>query len=109
MRALLRARALLLLLAAALLAAAPLAGIEAAPARAAECNGDECQGPPPAPEDPAPGTTVVEGPPNPPVHFPAARCPRGKHRVVRHGKPRCVAKSHSRRRFARHGREAEQA
>jgi hypothetical protein len=39
-------------------------------ANAAECEGDECQGPPIAPEDPIPGTAVVEGPPNPPVHYP---------------------------------------
>jgi len=43
-----------------------------APVRAAEapCQGDECQAPAPAPDDPTPGTAVVEGPPNPPVHFP---------------------------------------
>lgn len=40
------------------------------PASAAECEGDDCQGPAPAPEDPTPGTAVVEGPPNPPVHYP---------------------------------------
>ena len=39
-------------------------------AGAAECAGDECQVPPPAPEDPIPGTAVVEGPPNQPVHYP---------------------------------------
>jgi hypothetical protein len=40
------------------------------PAFAADCEGDECQSPPPPPDDPAPGTAVVQGPPNPPVHFP---------------------------------------
>ncbi|HKH64077.1 MAG TPA: hypothetical protein VKA35_01290 [Solirubrobacterales bacterium] len=46
------------------------------------CEGDECQGPAPAPEDPVPGTAVVEGPPNPPVRFPPARSGGdGKHKT----------------------------
>jgi hypothetical protein len=64
-------------LAAALALALPGAGT------AAECAGDECQGPPPAPAEVVPGTAVVEGPENPPVHFPKPRPPRknhGKHR-----------------------------
>lgn len=50
-------------------------------ARAAECAGDECQVPPPAPEDPIPGTSVVEGPPNQPVHYPKVhkKNPHKKH------------------------------
>ncbi len=59
-----------------------------------ECEGDECQGPPFVPEDPAPATSVVSGPPNPPVRFPKTGCPKGKHRVVRHGRKVCVAKRH---------------
>jgi hypothetical protein len=59
-------------------------------AAAAECNGDECEAPPPAPEDPTPGTAVVEGPANPPVRFPKPHS--GKH----HGK------KHHHRRGARH-------
>ncbi len=52
-----------------------VAGIPPSPtgpasARAAECTGDECESPPPAPEDPTPGTAVVEGPTNPPAQFP---------------------------------------
>jgi hypothetical protein len=39
-------------------------------AQAAECEGDDCQGPAPAPEDPVPGTAIVQGPSNPPVHYP---------------------------------------
>jgi len=46
------------------------------PALAAECAGDECQGPPPAPEEAVPGTAVVEGPQNPPVHFPNSHHPK---------------------------------
>jgi hypothetical protein len=56
------------------------------------CEGDECQGPPPAPDDPVPGTAVVEGPPNPPVRFPQSQT--GKHKKEkkkhkrRHGEQR---------------------
>lgn len=39
-------------------------------AQAAECAGDECQAPTPPPDDPIPPTAVVNGPPNPPVHYP---------------------------------------
>ncbi len=46
---------------------------------AAECEGDECQGPPPAPAEIVPGTMVVEGPQNPPVHFPKAPHPKKPH------------------------------
>ena len=59
-------------------------------AAAAECNGDECEAPPPAPEDPTPGTAIVEAPGNPPVHYPKVRCPAGKRRVVSHGASHCV-------------------
>lgn len=58
----------------------------ASPATAAECAGDECQGPPPAPAEVVPGTAIVEGPQNPPVHFPKPHQPKKpkKH----HGAPR---------------------
>jgi hypothetical protein len=55
------------------LAATVLALMLPSPAFAAECEGDECQGPPPAPAEVVPGTAVVEGPQNPPVHFPKTR------------------------------------
>jgi hypothetical protein len=55
---------------------------------AAECEGDECQGPPTAPAEFIPGTAVVEGPENPPVHFPKG------HRTRRHRRPQ--AKKHRR-------------
>jgi hypothetical protein len=58
------------------------------------CNGDACQALPGEPEDPSPGTLVKnEGNPkqkyySEPEH--GRRCPKGKHRVKRHGKVRCV-------------------
>lgn len=68
----------------ALIAAFALPGtqpIDPPVAAAAECAGDECQVPPPAPEDPIPGTAVVEGPPNQPVHYPVVhkKNPHKKH------------------------------
>jgi hypothetical protein len=58
-------------------------------AQAAECEGDDCQGPAPAPDDPIPGTAVVEGPSNPPVRFPSPH-----HKKPHHKKPH--AKKHHR-------------
>jgi hypothetical protein len=60
------------------------------------CEGDACQAVPSPPEDPSPGT-LVSGQGNPPVRFPKPRCPKGKHRVRRHGHSHCVPKSHKRR------------
>jgi len=80
-----RLRAGLSLALAAAALAAPLA------ARAAECAGDECQPPPPAPAEVTPGTAVVEGPENPPVHFPkphhAKKPPHRKPATGKHHKP----------------------
>ena len=58
------------------LVVAALLAIGTHPARAAECAGDECQGPPPAPAEIVPGTAIVEGPENPPVHFPKTHRPK---------------------------------
>jgi hypothetical protein len=57
------------------------------------CEGDACAPLPPQPEDPTVGT-MIPGPGNPPLAFPkpSPSCPKGTHRVIRHGKPRCIAK-----------------
>ena len=60
-----------------------------------ECEGDNCTFLPPEPEDPTVGS-LIPGPGNPPVHFPASHgCAKGKHPIVRHGKTICV-KTHKR-------------
>ncbi len=68
-------------------------GFPAAPI-SIECEGDSCQPFPFEPEDPAPGTAAPGGGGNPPVRFPKAGCPKGTHRVLRHGNSRCVPKHH---------------
>jgi hypothetical protein len=42
------------------------------------CEGDDCQGPPSGPDDPTPGTAILEGPVNPPIQF-AKKHHRKKH------------------------------
>lgn len=51
------------------------------------CEGDACQPLPSSPQDPT-LTTLLTGPGNPPVRFPASKCPKGK---VKH-KGKCVKK-----------------
>jgi streptogramin lyase len=56
------------------------------------CLEDSCQGTPAgAPVLPAPTSSAVRGPGNPPAGH-ARRCPRGKRAVRRHGHVRCVKK-----------------
>lgn len=59
------------------------------------CEGEACQGPLAAPDDPTPASSTFEGRGNvKSVSQPKARsaCPRGKRRIRRAGKRRCVAK-----------------
>jgi hypothetical protein len=48
------------------------------------CEGDACQGPAPGPDDPTPGTATLEGPVNPPVHFPKEHRKKRHHKKHRH-------------------------
>ncbi len=54
------------------------AAILAAVTNGADCDGDECQVPPAPPAEVIPATSVVNGPPNPPVHFPKRHKAKGK-------------------------------
>jgi hypothetical protein len=68
-----------------------------APTPPIPCEGDACAPLPSPPEDPSVGT-LVPGAGNPPVHFPPTKkCPKGKRRVVKNGKVRCVSKHHRKR------------
>lgn len=77
------------------------------PAAAQPCEGDACQATPSAPSPPTPASSVFEGPGN--VREGAARrpkrCPKGKRKVRRKGKVRCV-KPH-RKEHKRHAHRKE--
>ena len=68
-------------------------GIEATLPPNTECLGEACQPLAQAPSDPTPASAAFSGPGN--LH-PAARkkCPKGKRRVQRQGRVRCVARKH---------------
>jgi hypothetical protein len=55
-----------------------------------ECLGEACQPAPTPPNDPTPASAAFHGSGN----IPSERCPQGKHKVIRAGSPRCVAKKH---------------
>jgi NHL repeat len=77
----------------------------------AACEGEACQSPPAPPGFPDPSSSSYSGPANP-AHGTKPRCPKGKHRVRKAGKSRCVEKSHKNksqknsRRGADHNRRA---
>jgi uncharacterized OsmC-like protein len=60
------------------------------------CEGDACQNIPAPPPVQTPATSVFRGPGNEPPK-PRKRCGKGKRKVQRKGKVRCVAKRHHRR------------
>jgi hypothetical protein len=57
-----------------------------------ECEGEACQSPPPPPPEVTPSTETAAGPGNVPQgrQRKARRCPKGKRKVRRAGKVRCV-------------------
>ena len=66
-------------------------GFPPPPAAPVPCQGDGCQGnPSAAPIGPGAGTAVFDGPPNQGRDWSPKPCPRGKRRVVRKGRARCV-------------------
>ncbi|HEU4705953.1 MAG TPA: NHL repeat-containing protein [Solirubrobacterales bacterium] len=72
-------------------------GIAATLPNDAECLGEACQPLAQAPNDPTPASAAFRGAGN--VHPSAGKhCPKGKRRVRRHGRVRCVARRHHRRR-----------
>jgi len=76
-------------------------GVEAILPSITECAGESCQPSSEAPKDPTAASEQFRGPGN--VH--ARKCPKGKRRVRRHGKTRCVPKRH-RLRHGKHQRHA---
>ena len=69
------------------------------------CEGEACQGPPPPPTFSTPASGAFKGPGNAPAK--ARRCPKGRRKVRRHGKVRCVrARRAKRHRHRRHHHRA---
>lgn len=68
-------------------------GITATRAVQTECLGEACRPAVKAPSDPAPASSAFNGTGN---VKPAKRCGKGKRRVHRHGKSRCVPRKHKR-------------
>jgi hypothetical protein len=56
------------------------------------CEGEACQSPPPPPPDVTPSSSAFQGPGNLTQAKKARRCPKGKRKVRRKGKVRCVRK-----------------
>jgi hypothetical protein len=73
---------------------ARIGGGFAQPVRRAECEGEACQSPPAPPNDPTPASASFQGEGNVREGSPrkARRCGKGKRRVMRRGKARCVKK-----------------
>ena len=65
-----------------------------------ECEGETCQSTPPPPEFPGGASATFSGPGNPPK---GKRCPKGKRKVRKAGKARCVKKK------AKHGKGKQRA
>jgi DNA-binding beta-propeller fold protein YncE len=65
------------------------------------CEGEACQSPPAPPDAPTPASSVFRGPHNPPAR---KRCAKGKRRVVRQGKVRCVKQKKARKKGAARGK-----
>ena len=81
-------------------------GFPAPAAQQVPCEGEECRGPASSPADvPGAGSRELVGAGNPPWVFPR-RCPKGKRKVVRKGKTRCVPKKAKKRGRANHNRRA---
>lgn len=64
------------------------------------CDGDACQPYSPLPDDPLPGT-LLQGPGNQVLRFAPRRCPKGKRRVRKNGRYRCVPRRKVRHRKQR--------
>ncbi|MGN6258287.1 MAG: hypothetical protein ACTHN3_11145 [Solirubrobacterales bacterium] len=69
-------------------------GIAATRPVSSECLGEACQPAAQAPNDPTPASAAFNGAGNVPAR---KRCAKGKRRVSRHGRARCVARKHNHR------------
>jgi hypothetical protein len=78
-------------------------GIQATLPSMSECLGETCQAPATAPNEQAPGSASFSGQGN--VRSKAPKhCPKGKRKVRRHGKARCVPKRHKKKQHHKAGK-----
>jgi hypothetical protein len=87
-------------------------GLAGPPAPAGECEGEACQNPAPAPQARPPASLQYQGPGNlaqAKKKKKARRCPKGKRKVKRKGKVRCVKKKSAKRRHRLHTRRVRAA
>ena len=82
-------------------------GLPAPPPPERECEGESCQNPPSSPDFGAPATATYQGPGDLREVGPRRRhCAKGKRRVAKHGKSRCVTKRKTQGRIQRKRRSA---
>jgi DNA-binding beta-propeller fold protein YncE len=73
-----------------------------------ECEGEACQSPPPPPPEVTPSSETSHGPGNV-IRPKARRCPKGKRRVKRAGKVRCVKRNRGKARANRKANKTRRA
>jgi DNA-binding beta-propeller fold protein YncE len=73
-----------------------------------ECEGEACQSPPPPPAEVTPSSETSHGPGNV-IRPKARRCPKGKRRVKRAGKVRCVKRNRGKARANRKANKTRRA
>ena len=72
------------------------------------CEGEACQSPPPAPQRQSAASKAFHGPGNQ-KHAKGRKCPKGKRKVRRKGKTRCLKRGHAHhKRHHRHHRGKKQ-
>jgi hypothetical protein len=79
-------------------------GLPIPPPRVPPCEGDACHNSPGAPEAPRPASSEYVGPPKAKSPSAKPRCAKGKRRVTRKGKSRCLPKREKQRHHRRAGR-----
>jgi hypothetical protein len=78
-------------------------GFPPPPAAPLACEGEACQQPGPEPGHPTPSSAAFVGPGNV-VPRPKSRCSKGRHKLRKHGKTRCVKNGkHGKRARGQHG------
>jgi hypothetical protein len=73
-------------------------GFPSPPSPRPSCQGEACQSPPAPPQEVTPASSIFRGAGNPPIRRKARHCPKGKNRVKKGAKVRCVVRKGDRKR-----------